>query len=429
MSLCEVNCQYIDYDFGAKQSLCECKVKLDFNSFSEIVFDKDIIWKYFIDINRITNIYTMKCINLLFSKEGLKRNIGSYILLIIIFLYIILVILFKTKEFSKLKKIIKDIVKVDKDENKKINKNLIKKRSSTNNKKTNKKKLQKPKIYKIKKIKNNPPKRMKGQNIKNIKSLTISNSIVNIYDKSISSSKKNKLPSIPPLLKYNDCEMNMLKYEDALKIDKRTFFEYYISLIKRKQIFIFTFYIKDDYNSVTIKLSLFLFLFALSYTINGLFFNDSTMHKIYEDAGSYDFIYQIPQIIYSSIISTSINMLFRLLALSENSILKLKGIKGKKIHKNLILKIKKCLFIKLIIYFLLSFLFLIFFWFYLSSFCAVYKNTQVHLIKDTIISFALSSLYPFGLSLLPGFLRIPSLKASKKDKEWMYIFSQIIQFI
>ena len=58
----------------------------------------------------------MKCINLLFSKEGLKRNIGSYILLIIIFLYIILVILFKTKEFSKLKKIIKDIVKVEKDE-------------------------------------------------------------------------------------------------------------------------------------------------------------------------------------------------------------------------------------------------------------------------------------------------------------------------
>ena len=103
----------------------------------------------------------------------------------------------------------------------------------------------------------------------------------------------------------------MLKYEDALNIDKRTFFEYYISLIKRKQIFIFTFYIKDDYNSLTIKLSL--FLFALSYTINVLFFNDSTMHKIYKDAGSYDFIYQIPQIIYSSIISNIINILFRLL--------------------------------------------------------------------------------------------------------------------
>ena len=223
--------------------------------------------------------------------------------------------------------------------------------------------------------------------------------------------------------------MNMLNYQDAIKIDKRTFFEYYISLIKRKQIFIFTFYTKDDYNSVAIKLSLFLLLFAVSYAINGLFFNDSTMHKIYKDAGSYDFIYQIPQIIYSSIISTSINILFRLLSLSEDSILKIKGIKGKKNNYKLISEIKKCLFIKLIVYFLLSFIFLIFFWFYLSSFCAVYKNTQVHLIKDTIISFALSSLYPFGWGLLPGLLRIPSLKANKKDKDWMYIISQIIQFI
>ena len=89
------------------------------------------------------------------------------------------------------------------------------------------------------------------------------------------------------------------------------------------------------------------------------------MHKIYKDAGSYDFIYQIPQIIYSSIISNSTNILFRLLVLSEDSILKIKGIKGKKPNKNLMSKIKRCLFIKLIIFFIFSFLFLIFFWFYL----------------------------------------------------------------
>ena len=217
----------------------------------------------------------------------------------------------------------------------------------------------------------------------------------------------------------------MLKYKKALKIDTRTFFQYYISLIKRKQIFFSTFYTKDDYNSKAIKLSLFIFIIAEYYAVNCLFFNDSTMHKIYEDEGSYNFIYQIPQILYSSIISNSITILVRLLALSENSILKIKGNKD----NNEISRIVKYLFFKFIIYFVLSFIFLVFFWFYLSSFCAVYKNTQLHLIKDTAISFSLSSLYPFGLCLLPGILRIPSLKSSKKNMECIYKISKIIQSI
>ena len=37
--------------------------------------------------------------------------------------------------------------------------------------------------------------------------------------------------------------------------------------------------------------------------MNAIFFNDETMHKIYEDEGSFNLIYNLPQIIYSSIIS------------------------------------------------------------------------------------------------------------------------------
>ena len=35
---------------------------------------------------------------------------------------------------------------------------------------------------------------------------------------------------------YNDYEINSLIYKEALKIDKRTYFEYYFSLLRRKQI-------------------------------------------------------------------------------------------------------------------------------------------------------------------------------------------------
>ena len=151
------------------------------------------------------------------------------------------------------------------------------------------------------------------------------------------------------------------------------------------------------------------------------------MHKIYEDNGKFNFIYQIPQILYSTIISSIINMLVNLLSLSERNIIILKkddkNIPAKK-HQTI-----SCLKIKFIIFYSLVYFFLLLFWYYLSCFCAVYKNTQLYLIKDSLISFALSSLYPFGLSLLPGLLRIPSLRSESRNKELLYKASQIVQLI
>ena len=117
----------------------------------------------------------------------------------------------------------------------------------------------------------------------------------------------------------------------------------------------------------------------------------------------------------------------KFLALSEKNILDIKKIKEIKNYKKKAKKIIKCLKIKFLFFFIFSFIFLILFWYYLSCFCVVYRNTQVYLLEDTLISFGLSLLYPFGFYLLPGLFRIPSLKKSKEKKECLYSFSQIIQ--
>ena len=85
--------------------------------------------------------------------------------------------------------------------------------------------------------------------------------------------------------------------------------------------------------------------------------------------------------------------------------------------------------IKFIFFFLLGFLLLFIFWYYVSCFCLIYKNTQLYTIKDAAINFGLSLLYPFGLCLLPGIFRIASLRAKKKDREKMYKFSIFIRNI
>ena len=226
-------------------------------------------------------------------------------------------------------------------------------------------------------------------------------------------------------INYNDYELNNLSYKSALKIDKRSYFQYYFSLLKMKHILIFTFYTYNDYNSKIIKIIIFLFSFALFFTINTLFFNDTTLHKIYEDQGQFNFIYQIPNILYSTIITSIINTIIRYLSLTENDILELK--KEKNNIKEKSIKLLKNLIIKLIIFFILVFLFLILFWYYLICFCGIYKNAQIHLIKDTLISFGLSLLYPFILYLLPGIFRIPSLNSKKK--EYLFKISKIFQII
>ena len=167
----------------------------------------------------------------------------------------------------------------------------------------------------------------------------------------------------------------------------------------------------------------------MNYTVNALFYSDDTMHNIYQSNGSFDIEYQLPKIVYSSLISMLLNILLNLLALSNDGIIEFKQNKDKKDVNERGNKLKKKLNIKFVLYFIISFIFLLFFWYYISMFGAIYRNTQFHLLKDTLVSFGLSLFSPFGIYLIPGILRIPSLSDPKKKKECLYKISKILQLL
>ena len=231
------------------------------------------------------------------------------------------------------------------------------------------------------------------------------------------------------IIDINDEQMNSLEYELAIILDKRTYFQYYFSLLKKKQLILFAFYPNNDYNLRAVKISLLILSFSLFFTINGFFFSDKTMNKINEDHGKYDFLFQIPQILYSTLITAAINIILKILSLSEKQILNIKQEKNYSKAKTISNTIIKCLQIKLAFFFVLSLLLMLFFWYFIYCFCSVYKNTQIILITDTLISFALSMIYPFGLNLFAGFFRIPALRAENKNKKYFYILSGYIALI
>ena len=252
-----------------------------------------------------------------------------------------------------------------------------------------------------KNTKYNPPRkdmRHKREKKINEKNSLNSNSIKS-KDKSASNKKKKiskeKIKRMKEILVYNEKELNELNFKSAIKYDKRNFIQIYYSFLKVDHIII-KILNSTDYNSRIIKIYLCFYNFSLSYTVNALFFNDDTIHQILEDEGKFNFIYQLPQIIYSSVISYFCGMILDFLALSEDNILEFKAERKANKIKKKVKALIKTLKIKFLLFFILSFFILLLFWYYLICFCVVYKNTQYHLIKDSLIGFITGLLTPLG---------------------------------
>jgi len=261
----------------------------------------------------------------------------------------------------------------------------------------------------------------------------VSNDVINIYKSMGNNKKKEKskrlIQNNNNKIKYIDEELNRMEYKEAIINDKRNYLRYYYSLLEKKQLIILTFIANNDLNVFLLKLSLFIISFMLYFSINTLFFRDSTMRRIFIDQGKFRLIYQIPQILYSTLISTIMTFILKRLSLSQNDLIKIRKEKDKKRANKIAVEVKKNLRIKLYIFFIIGIILILFCWYYISAFGAVYPNTQVYLIKDTLISFAISMCYPFAYNLIPGLFRFPALKAKKKDKKSLYDFSRILSKI
>ena len=448
MGICEDRCDFVSYNYETKKAVCSCSIKTKIPIINEIKIDKNTLLKSFIDINNIANIQMLKCYKIVFKKNNILTNLGCYIFSCLIIFNLLCFLVFVFKDYkslvSKIYKLKKYFLNDEKEKkivfnnthkkNKKENFSGYRKIINSIDRKLQIKKLSyKPKISIKNKLSkfyskpnNNNIKSKRKLNIKKNNNLIIHKNKIqksNRFD-SIDWLNKSRLDKNLNIMKLNNNEINHLTFNVALNKDKRTFIKYYLSLLTSNHLILNIFYGKD-YNSRAIKVSIFIFNISSSIAINSLFFNDSTMHKLYTDHGSFDFLYQLPQIIYSTIISYIIDFLINTLGLSEQNILKIKNIFAKDAYKkfNNLLKILK---IKFTLFFILDFILLFLFWYYVTCFCGIYRNTQIHLLKDSLSSFIISLITPFLIYLFPGLFRVCALR--KKSKV-LYKFSQILQTI
>ena len=435
LTYCQSDCSFKGIDIETNKVKCECNVIENQNyKISSVKFDKVELVESFYQFNNFTNFKVITCFDLVFSKKGQIYNIGSYLLILFTFIFLIIQIKYIINQKMYVGKLIRELlnsmnIKISnilgipfelknippKKKVKKRSKSFISKETKNNNQSSTKIKLNNLNIN-------------INATINKLSLLKKRNKSIDIYRKRILNKKRNVKNIIyDNNYNYNDGELNSLTYDQALIYDKRSPKEYYFSLLMKKHLILFTFLSKNDYNLKTIKYGLFIISVSLYITINSFFFIDENMHKIYIDHGIFNYIYQIPQIIYSFFISIFCNLIINYLVLSEKSLLKVKKCKIKFEVYNKSVNLFKYLRIKFNLFFIIGFLYLSFCWYFISAFCAVYKNTQNIYLKNCLLSFSITIIYPFILNIIPVILRTFSLKSN--NRKCLYILSSIFSII
>ena len=227
---------------------------------------------------------------------------------------------------------------------------------------------------------------------------------------------------------YEMDELNELPFDKAIKYDKRNFCVYYGNILLSSHIILSVFFRQNDYNLFIIKLGLLFMTFPININFNILFFTSKNIKLSYirsmNDISS--FWNNITNSIYSSILASILLIILKVISLTHNSVRTLRKLRDINQAEKKSVCILRCIKIRIVIYYILSFIFLIVFGFYVLCFCSIFENTQIELIKSTVTSWLLSIILPFLICFLTSLMRSISLVMENK---YFYAIKQIMQML
>ena len=410
ITLCENGCQNKGINLTDMTVNCKCKFNDIINN--ELIKDNIFInslTSEIIEFISQSNLEVMKCYK--YILKNFKNSFGAYISITLIFIQIILTIIYYGVDLYKIKNNIFH-----------FSSQYLLYLSLTNKNPTNeidrKSQRKKSESYKNNSIYKESPKLLRSSFInfnnanssnidlnKNMNKTLISNKSKskgpkenmrksfrksNIKDNNLINKDNANRNLDVDFKKYLEISLNNLPYDDAIKRDKRKFFNYLCQLIKEKQILANICYQKDFINTRTIKLMIINFDLFLYFIINGIFYNENYVSEVYhiekEETFFSFFGRSIYRFFYTTLVSIIIYILVDFFMINEN---KLKGIFRREKENQMILKNEvQILVTKIIqnnlIFIIIIFILYIFFLYYLLCFNYVYPNMQIEWIKSSI---------------------------------------------
>ena len=470
ITLCNEECFCEGVNLTSMMALCQCKFTdiLSGNIFKENAFISKIS-EDIIEIISMSNLEILKCYKDAFSYKYFIKNIGGFIIIGIIFFQTIFVIIFICRSMNgirkysfglieiylryinpkysiKYKEYISDVIKQnppikhrgtkkysDKIKNPKrlsSSKKIIKFENENDDNeskyfslfshlsmKTNKKKhktLQQLQQYSRSNLDINNKR-------KNANSLTIRSK--NKYKNLDLDNKINEY-----MKEYLSTDEDDMDYDDAIKKDKRKFFNFFWSRVKVNTWIINIIFSNEKLKPRSIKLLLFILNVDLYFVVNGFFFNEKYISEVYhsnKEEKFFDFVTRTNyNFFYASMVGALIEYMIKCFFVEERKFQNLfRREKDNEIKLRaefgLILNLIKSRYIA---FFVTSYVITLLSWYYVTCFNNVYPNMKIEWIKSSITIIIIMILVYVGLALLETILRFLSFRC-KSEK--LFKFSKI----
>ena len=259
----------------------------------------------------------------------------------------------------------------------------------------------------------------KGKNIETDENITVDN-------KKLNNEIQDEYPLI--LINANNTWSYSLKskyilinydFEEIIKCEERSFWRIFFIYLIAKENSLNLIFLKLPLELRPLRICLFIFNYACDFSLNALFYLSDNISDKYRYQGHYKILFllinNITITIASSIATFIIVHVFQSLTHSNSKIEDLfreeeKLLKADKNYKvkdttkmkiqNEIVKILKCLKIKIIFFLILEFSFLAFFLYYVTIFCQIYQKTQLSWLLDSISTYVISILFTLVLSFI-----------------------------
>ena len=193
----------------------------------------------------------------------------------------------------------------------------------------------------------------------------------------------------------------------------------------RDQLFLYTFVACNDYNLLPVKIGKFMIIIATLMAMNAFLFSDKSFHKLFISGVAHYLSYQILQILLSVVITSVVEVILCYLTLTDRHIYEIKAMPRKEVNGEKIFNILKCIRNKLFTFYMITSIMLLFYWYFISAFCAVYPNTQKIYLIDCLLSLLIFSIISFIVYALTTLFRVISLKdVNKKRLKLCYLIGQ-----
>ena len=467
ITLCDTGCNIKGVNLTSMESICECK-------FNEIIKNEIIEENAFIqnaiggitDIISSSNVQVLQCYKNVINKKYIIKGYGAFIIMFIVFIQFIFSFVFFLRDISIIRRYLFNLTEyfllfINKNKNRFniINKNIS--ISSINNiksppKRTNtiKKKTEKP-IKKKTEIQFSRDQKKKrrtfNDNSKSLNSMKSESKLVTgktpiiIYPNKIKIRRSNLIVNInrgdlQELIKakiicgidmddYLNTDVDDMDYDDAIKLDKRSFCEFFNEKLKTKQMIINTFCHKENLKPMSIKIILLFLNIDLYFVINGLFFDEEFLSSLFNSDEKETFFSFVPRSIsrfyYIVIVGIIVGIIVDCIFFEERKIKRIfKREKEDPIHLRYEISLSvKSIKSRYTVFILISISISVISWYYISCFNNTYPGVKIEWIKSSILNIIIMQILYILIALLQAILRELSFyyKSEKIFKLQSYI--------